>query len=300
MKKLILVSGLFASLVFIVNCDSTSTRSVKAATPVRKLDPSKLPPCSAEITTLATDRSKIVDDLKKKIEEAKKSDLTSEMKAALNTAIDNLRTKSNDLYKKIRALKGSPEGCNSVTSDNKKATYTIEALKFENSRLGKTVAELTGQSNILANSSAENDATTIIENQTYEFKPELARLMTKAKVDNMYLMDGKIFDGAGVADELKTLKEKKNKSFCYLEASLGELTGTDRVRVIQVTQEMNSDNKTASAHVRWVADGVQWNSFSCIILKTTDVPTEIRSIFGELIILKNGVGSAGDVNTGHL
>jgi len=295
----VMTAGLFASLIFLVNCDNTSTRSIRALMPANKLDSSHLPPCTESIMTLIDARKKILEDLNKKYNEYKSLDLDQTKKDELNEMVDNLKNKSNEVYAAIGAVKGGPQGCNSVSSDNKKLTFSIEAMKLENRNIAKKVAELTGATNALALSSEELNATTLIENQAYKMKSELARVMMAAKVGNMYLMDGKVFDEAGAADDLKTLKEKKDKSFCFLDASIGEITSAELVRVIQIHQDPNADQKSTDANVRWVANGDQLNSFSCIVNKTTDVPTELRKIFGDLITLKNGVGSSGDVNTGH-
>src|SRR6476620_1025314 len=127
-----LVAGIFASLIFIVNCNSAGSHGVKATMPAQKLDRSNLPPCTPGIMTLIAERKVIVDDLNKKISEAQGTDLDADHKAALNTAIDNLRKKSNDIYKDIKAIKGSPLGCNSVVNPTKKQTYAIEDMRSEN------------------------------------------------------------------------------------------------------------------------------------------------------------------------
>lgn len=298
MRPLLMIS-LFSSLIFLVNCNNNSTRSIRAEMPVTKLDSSKLPPCTGTIMNLVNERKKLAEDLTKKYNEYKNIDLDQAKKNELNVMVDNLNNKSNEVYSAIRALKGGPEGCNSVTADGKKSPQVIERMRLEGRSLGKKVAELTGETNLLANSSEEVDATALIENQSYSLKSELARVMTSAKVGNMYIMDGKIFEQAGAADDLKDMKEKKNKTFCFLEASVGEITSSDQVRIIQIHSEINADQKSAAANVRWVANGDQLNSFSCVVTKTSDVPTEIRKVFGDLITLKNGVGASGDVSTGH-
>jgi hypothetical protein len=300
MKKLnpFLLAGLFSSLVFIVNCDSNSARSIKAAMPAKKQDTSNLPPCTEPIMTLVNARKKMVDDLNKKYNEYKSLDLDQAKKAELNTMIDGLRNKSNDTYTAIKALKGAPAGCNSVTTDNKKSPVLIEAMKSENRTLGKKVAELTGQSNILANSSEENDATTLIENQKYEFKSELLQMMKRSNLERFFIKDGKVTEIKSGMDDIKAMSAKADNEFCYLNSSSDEVSENSNFNIFKIAHKESEDKKTVSSRVIFIAEGGQLNSFACQVKTGTEVPTKLRSLFGELITLKNGVGSRGDVSIG--
>lgn len=286
----ILFVSLFSSLIFIVNCDSSSTRSIKASMPNGKVNTANFPPCTEKIMNLITSRKTTADDLKKKIEELKGHDLSSSEKALLNSLIDDLKKKSNQVYDEIHAIKSKPEGCNAVSADNKKIPHSIATMKAENQSLGKKVVELTGQSNVLANSSEETDAATLIENQSYTLKSELARVMNKSKVENMYVMGGKIYESANAMADLRAMDS--TKEFCYLELSSGELTSAEEVRVLRISSGESDNKKSIVSKVLFIANGDQLNSFICSVPNSSDVPTRIRNVFGELITLKNGVSSS--------
>jgi len=300
MKKMnpFLLAGLVSSLVFIVNCDSNSARSIKAAMPAKKLDPSTLPPCSANISTLIDARKKMVDDLNKKYTEYKNLDLDQAKKTELNGMVDGVRNKSNEVYAAIGALKGNPKGCNAVTPDNKKSTHLIETMKLENKALGKKIAELTGIANILANSSEENDATTLIENQKYSFKQELQQMLKRSNQDRFFIKDGKITEIKSGMDDVKAMTAKADSEFCYLNSSSEEVSENTNFNIFKIAHKESEDRKSVLSRVIFIAEGGQLNSFACVT-NPIEVPTKLRILFGELITLKNGVGAKGDVNTGN-
>jgi len=284
--------GLFASQIFLVNCDSKAKHSVKAFMPNSKQNVN-VPPCTDKVMSLIGDRQKAVSDLQKSISDAKGLDLTAEQKANLNKAIDDLKTKSNLIYVEIRSIKTggtNSVGCNSVTSDGKKAQYLIVKLQQENQDLAKQVSALTKESNSLMMSDEDLNKTTVIENQSYNFKEELAKAMTKDKINFMYVLNGTVHDGSTASDELKLMIAKRDSSFCYLETTLGDsLKDSDEIRVVQIRSKIEADKKSASSQLFFGGSDDKVNIFQCVVQKTSDIPTEIRSIFGELLVLKNGV-----------
>ncbi len=292
-KNLFLMAGLLASLVFLVNCNSDTARSIKAAMPVKKLDSTKFPPCTGEIMTAITGRQKIVEDLNKKIKEFEGHDLTSAEKTALNTLADNLKNKFNDVLKAIHGLKGAPEGCNSVNSENKKTPYALETMRAENLSLGRRVTKLTGQTNILL-SSSEDDEASIIEQQSYTIKKELADLMTRRKVDALYIVAGKVREGN--LDAIKALGTDPANEYCYLNSSSEEVSHSEDYRVLKLSSALADDEKSVVTRVILVAEEGYLNSFICSTKPGSDIPKKVRSVFGDLLKLKNGVGSQRELN----
>jgi hypothetical protein len=290
----LLVAGLFASQIFLVNCDSKTNKAVHALMPNSKVNTDSLPPCNDKVMPLITERKTLVDDLNSKIKDAKAHDLTTAQKAELNKAVDDLKAKSNQVYDAMTAIKGGAAGCNSVTTDGKKAPYSIALMKKENLDLANQVKALTKESNALTMSDEDLNKTTVIENQSYNVKAELAKEMTKDKVEAVYIVDGKINSGDTAREELPEMLSKKDRSFCYLAVSDGETKDSDELKVMSLRSIESADGKSASSILIFVTNGDQINKFNCVSLNVSDVPTEIRNIFGELLILKNGISQQPD------
>jgi hypothetical protein len=289
----LLILTLFASQIFLVNCDSSSRKSVRAMMPNSKQNSFVTAPCTEKVMTLIDDRKKIIDDIQKRLDDAKLHDLPADQKQALTKLVDtDLKNKSNEIYDEIRAIKSGSikaEGCNSATSDGKKATYSIKDIKAENQKLAKQVSDVTKEANSLMDSDSETNNSALIENQSYTLNEDLAKAITKANVESMYVLDGAVHEGSKSSDELKELKDKKDKAFCYLAGTVGELVKTsDELTLKHLHSQESKDKKTVSAQILLTSEADQIETFVCSLAKSSEIPSDLRKVFGDLIVLKNG------------
>jgi hypothetical protein len=289
----LLILTLFASQIFLVNCDSSSHKSVRAMMPNAKQNSFVTAPCTEKAMTLIDDRKKIIEDIQKRLDDAKLHDLPDDQKKALTKLVDtDLKNKSNEIYDEIRAIKSGSikaEGCNSATSDGKKVTYSIKDINAENQKLAKQVSDLTKEANSLMDSNSETNNSALIENQSYTLNEDLAKAITKANVESMYVLDGAVHEGSKASDELKALKDKKDKAFCYLAGTVGELVQTsDELTLKHLHSQESKDEKTVSAQRLLTSEADQIETFVCSLAKSSEISSDLRKVFGELMTLKNG------------
>jgi len=151
--------------------------------------------------------------------------------------------------------------------------------------------------NIQAQSSEEKDATILIESQRYSFKPDLQQMLKRSNQERFFIKDGKITEIKSDMDDIKAMLAKPENEFCYLNSSSDESAENSNFTIFKIAHKESEDKKSVLSRVIFIAEGGQLNSFVCVT-QPTEVPTKLRSLFGELITLKNGVGASGDVSIG--
>ena len=156
----------------------------------------------------------------------------------------------------------------------------------------KKVKDITKESNVILDSKASDEqinATTMIESQVYTLKADLAAALRDDKKGGlMYISEGKINDSATAKDDMQQLRTKNEKAFCFLEASTGDVKVDDKVTVVTIRSKVAEDAKSATSTLLLTGEAQQTYVLTCIEQDTQDVPTQMRTIFGDLFTLTTG------------
>ena len=300
--KKIIISGLLASCFFLINCQNASPRKVKASMDPnakqqqQQEDSTKFPPCNDKVATAVTARQSVLADIQTLLDLAAKQELPIDQKAKLQKLIIDLKTTSISLFREIKSIKASSGsaaiGCNTASSDNKKITYSISKMTAENTVIATKVKDITKESNVILDSKASDELindTTMIESQVYKLKADLAAALRADKKDGlMYIADGKIFDSSTAKNDMQQLRTKNEKPFCYLEAASGDIKVDDKITVDSISSKVADDSKSASSTLLLKGDSQQIYVLTCIEQDIHDVPTQMRTIFGDLFTLSQG------------
>lgn len=294
--------GLLAStFFFVVNCEKTSTRAIKARiSPNQKVNPaSVLPNCSDTAYTAIKDRFKVVTDIKQMILDNEKNELDAAQKAALQKLIIDLKLASDKAFAEIKKLKvgtAVADGCNQV--DPKKPTikvpHQIAKMIIENTSLAKAVAAITKQSNSILDAAkdapqdgaAPDAKTTLNESSEFAISAELGDALSESKKDgNMYIVDAKINDGTDAQNELKALLQAKEKSVCILESTSGKLVADTKIKIKLISSSVAADLKSSQTRLLFAAADDKLYMLKCNLnLPAGQSPNdELRRTLGTLI-----------------
>lgn len=295
----IIVSGLMASAFLLTTaCDNASKRTIKA-----DFDP-KLQSkqtttdtdaeCSKDIADAIDERAKIITPINASLTAAAQKPLTDAEKETLQTLIQSLKPKANALLKEIRSARVNDKpitGCYiKDAKTSKKNSYTLQSITVEDLLLAKRVKDVTQKTNDIVEQGAQDQdliaQTTLSQNQVYQITNELAlELGPDSKEGRMYVLEGQVAIGRDTQDELIALIQEKKKSVCSLLASTEKPQLDVRLKVVSISEKISEDRKSAESQIVFSGENDQLFTFKCSLSSSNDIPTQLRSVFGDLITL---------------
>ncbi len=287
-----------SAILTITACDNASKRAVKSVLGVEAQKQNtieNLKECSDKIIELIEERRKTTKEITTLLEDSDRLELTKEQKARLNELIKELKPKTDIVAVEISRIlvdNKASIGCFklSATQATRKNIYLIDNLRIEELKLAKQVAQITKMTNIIIEAAAKDESlkeqTTLIEQQNYLIKAELADALTESNKDgNMYILRGKVHIGNDAQDELNQYLTQKKTSVCYLEATTGKLPADSKLSVTSIRSVIANDQKTSTAHIVLAGESSQLYVFKCNLNSSEEVPSQVRSVFSELIEL---------------
>ena len=163
--KVLTSSFILASIIFLVNCDSTTRREIKAKVSDKaKQTAANYPPCNIKVNNAYDDRLENLIDIGKLTSESKVHDLDAAQKNELQKLVIDLKTISDTLIKEIQSIKSSnaqqAQGCNrpDTSAPGKKLSISILAIETENLKIAKEVASITKQRNSIIDESDDTQS----------------------------------------------------------------------------------------------------------------------------------------------
>lgn len=311
-------SLILASCIFLVNCDSTSRREIKARVSDKaRQNAAQYPPCNVKVNEAHDDRLSILIDINKLLSESKLHELDAAQKNELLKLVIDLKTISNSLIKEIQSIKQSgsavqPQGCNRVdpSAPGKKIAVSITNIQTENLKIEKDVAAVAKQKKSIidddnkdddqdsaddnVNDEDNNKDKDIVEdkvlqlNSKYKATRDFADAMDVGNKDgNMYILEGKIHVGENTKKELTDLMLKSEKTFCYLEMSSEKLVADELISVKVLTYKVVENKNITNSQIIFANQGDVLYSLRCsTATNDKDLAAQnIRSNLKELLIL---------------
>ncbi len=295
----IFVSGMMASAFLLTTaCDNASKRSIKALYDPKANSQQNITDanteCTKDIASAIEERAKAIAPINASLTAAAQKPLTQPEKDALQVLIQALKPKTDAVIKEINSTRVDGKtitGCFiKEAGASKKTRYSIQSFKVEDVLLAKRVKAVTEKTNDIVDLAAQDKdliaQTTLSQHQIYQITNELAhQLGPENKDGHMYILDGYVALGADTQDELTALIQEKKKSVCSLLSSTEKPKDDVRLEVVSISEKASEDRKSAESEIVMSGGKDLIFNFKCSLASSNDIPTQVRSVFGDLISL---------------